>query len=104
MELLFSELRAEMERAQAIQSEQANKSWMVGTPLKIGDKVLLDTRNISTTRPSKKPDWKRIEMYKITGVISTWANWNKLIDQLYIHDVQPISYHEKAVQDPLPYQ
>jgi hypothetical protein len=26
MELLFSELRAEMERAQAIQSEQANKS------------------------------------------------------------------------------
>jgi hypothetical protein len=56
MEQLFSELRAEMKRAQAIQSEQANKSQRIGTLLVIGDKVWLDARNLSTTQPSKKLD------------------------------------------------
>ena len=60
MEQLFCELRAEMKRAQAVQSEQANKSQRVGTVLEVGDKVWLDARNISTTQPSKKLDWKYI--------------------------------------------
>jgi transposase InsO family protein len=49
LERLFSELKAEMKRSQAIHSEQANKSRRTGTELNIGDQVWLDARNISTT-------------------------------------------------------
>jgi hypothetical protein len=72
--------------------------------LGIGDKVWLDARNILTTRPSKKLDWKRIGPYAITDVISPWAYRIKLPNQLHIHDVQPISHLENAAQDRLPYQ
>jgi hypothetical protein len=54
MEQLFSELRAEMKWAQAIQSEQANKSRRFGTSLEVGNTVSLDARKISTTQPNKK--------------------------------------------------
>jgi hypothetical protein len=104
MEQLFSELKAEMKRSQAIHSEQANKSRRTGTELNVGDHVWLDARNISTTRPSKKLDWKRIGPYEITEVISPWAFRIKLPHQLHIHDVQPISRLEKTAVNPLPLQ
>src|ERR1700690_4106547 len=104
IEQLFSELRAEMKRAQAVQSEQANKSRRVGTELRIGDKVWMDARNLSTARPSKNLDWKRSGPYEITEVVSPWAYRVKLPCQLRIHDVQPISRLEKSAQDPLPNQ
>jgi hypothetical protein len=96
MEQLVRELRAEMKRAQAVQSEQANKSRSVGTPLEVGNKVWLDARNISTTRPSKKLDWKCIGPFEVTEVISPWTNRIKLPNQSHIYDIQPISRLEKA--------
>jgi hypothetical protein len=41
IEPLFSELKAEMKRAQAVQSEQANKFQNVHTLLEVGDNVWL---------------------------------------------------------------
>ena len=72
--------------------------------LQVGNKVWIDAWNLSTTRPSKKLDWKRIGPYEITEVINPWVYWVKLPNQLCIHDVQPISHLEKAAQDPLPHQ
>jgi hypothetical protein len=69
--------------------------------LQTEDKVWMDTRNLSTSQPNKKLDWKFIEPYEITEVISPWANYVKLPSQLHIHHVQPISRLEKATQDPL---
>ena len=104
IEQLFSDLQVEMKRAQAIYSEQANKSQKPGAELQVGDKVWMDARNLSTTQPSKKLDWKRIGPYEIMEVINPWAYRIKLSSQLCIHDVQPISHLEKAAQDPLPHQ
>jgi hypothetical protein len=104
MEQLFSELKAQIKRSQTIHSEQANKSRRTGTELNIGDQVWLDARNISTTQPSKKLDWKRIRPYEVVEVISPWAFRIKLPHQLRIHDVQPISRLEKTAENPLPLQ
>ena len=93
-----------MKRSQAIYSEQANKSRRTGTEFNVGDHESLEARNISTTRPSKKLDWKRIGPYEVTEVISPWAFRIKLPHQLRIHDVQPISRLEKPVVNPLPLQ
>jgi hypothetical protein len=70
---LFEEMKAEMKRAQAIYSEQANMSRRAGTQLAVGDRVWLDARNFSTIRPSKKLDWKRVGPYQIIEVVSPWA-------------------------------
>jgi hypothetical protein len=64
----------------------------------------LDARNISTTRPSKKLDWKRIGPYEVVELISPWAFRIKLPHQLHIHDFQPISRLEKTAVNPLPLQ
>jgi hypothetical protein len=104
MKQLFSALKAEIKRSQTIHSEQANMSRRAGTELIICDKVWLDARNISTTWPSKKLDWKRIGPYEIVEVISPWAFRIKLPHQLRIHDVQPISCLEKTADNPLPLQ
>jgi hypothetical protein len=104
MEQRFSELNAEMKQSQAIHSEQANKSRRTGAELNIGDKVWLDARNISTTQPSKKLDWKRIGPYEVAEVVSPWAFRIKLPHQLCIHDVQLISRLKKTADNPLPLQ
>jgi hypothetical protein len=91
MEQLFSELRAEMKRAQAVQSKQVNKSQRVSASLEVGNIVWLDTRNMSTTEPSKKLDWKYIGPYDVTKVVNPRAYPIKLPSLLYIHDVQSIS-------------
>jgi hypothetical protein len=104
MEQLFSELKAEMKRSQAIHAEQANRSRWIRAEFNICDQVWLDARNISTTRPSKKLDWKRIGPYEVGEVISPWAIRIKLLHQLHIHDLQPISRLEKTADNPLPLQ
>ena len=45
-----------------------------------------------------------IRPYEVTKVISPWAYWVKLPNQLCIHDIQPICCVEKVAQDPLPHQ
>jgi hypothetical protein len=73
MEQFLSKLRAEMKMAQAVQSEVANNFQRVSTILEDDNNIWLDTRNISTTQPSKRLDWKHMRQYKITKAISPWA-------------------------------
>src|ERR1700680_1256378 len=86
MKQLFDELQAEMNRAQAVYSEQANKSRRLGQQLVVGDRVWMDARNLSTTRPSKKLDWKRMGPYEVIEVVSPWAYRLKLPQSLHFHD------------------
>jgi hypothetical protein len=98
MEQLFCKLRAEMQRALAIQFQQANKSRRLSASLEVGDNVCLDAPNMATTRQSKNINWKHIGPYKVTEVISPWAYRIKLPSILHIHDVQKIFRSERAAQ------
>ena len=104
MEQLFTYLRAEIKRAQAIQSEQSNMSQRLNAELQIGDKVWMNARSLSTAQPSQRLDWKLIGPYEVVEIVSPWAYRIKLPSQLCIHDIQPISSLEKAAQDPITLQ
>ena len=56
-----------------------------------GDKVWLSTRNIKTTRPSKKLDYKRAGPYTVSKVINENAYKLDLPSTMCIHNVFHIS-------------
>jgi hypothetical protein len=56
MRELHETLKQEMRYAQEIQQEQADRRRVPAPALKIGDLVWLSTKDIRTTRPSKKLD------------------------------------------------
>jgi hypothetical protein len=69
----------------------------------------MDARNIATQRPSKKSDWKHIELYKILEVISKWAYGLQLPKDINVHLIQSITrlsiaadnhIHEQAIKSP----
>jgi hypothetical protein len=65
--------RLEIGRAQLRYQEQADRHRLPAPKFQIGDKVWLDARNISTTRPSRKLDDRRLGPYEIIQIISPQA-------------------------------
>jgi hypothetical protein len=73
MNQIFKQMTTEMDRAQTIQAEQADKHCQVGEELKPGDRVWMDGRNISMQRLSQRLDCKHLGPYIVSEVISPWA-------------------------------
>jgi len=65
MSKLHRHLRQEVARAQLTQSEAANRLRRVHPQYKVGDEVYVSTRNWSTTRPTKKLDYRFAGPYRI---------------------------------------
>lgn len=66
-------LRQELVWAQAKQVEFANRRRAAAREFKVGDRVMLDTRNIKTTRPCKSLEHKNAGPYKIVRAIDDHA-------------------------------
>jgi hypothetical protein len=76
-----------------------NLKRLEGPRLKEGDKVYLTRRNIKTTRPSDKLDWKKIGPFKIEKVIGKVNYRLKLPQHMRINPVFHISLLEPAPQN-----
>ena len=59
------------QRARERQEKAANANRSPASAYQIGDKVFLDTRNITTTRPIKKLDCKYTGPFQITKIINS---------------------------------
>ena len=70
---LNNHLQQEMLWAQEQQAKYANRSRTPAPELRVGDKVWLDARYITTERTMKKLDYKKIGPYKIKRVIRRGA-------------------------------
>ena len=80
-----------IEKAQEAQKKAYNK-WKANPPeLKKGDKVWLETTNLSTDRPSPKLDWKRIGPLTVKEKLSPLTYRLNLPTGYKIHDVFHIS-------------
>ena len=66
-------LRSELIWAQAKQEEQANARRRPAPQLKVGDKVMLDRRFITTKRPNQSLDHKNLGPYTIKREINNTA-------------------------------
>lgn len=79
----------------------ANRQRSPAPEYQVGDKVWLNLRNIRTTRPCKKLDWKNAK-YEVTETIGTHAV--RLNTPGGIHDVFHVDLIRPAASDPFPSQ
>jgi hypothetical protein len=84
--------------AQQEQEEAANRTCQQAPQFRVGDKVWLDLRNVRTTRPSKKLDWKNAK-YTVTEVIGSHSY--RLNTPTGIHNGFHSSLLRAASTDPL---
>ena len=97
-------LRSEMTWAQAEYSEQADKHRIPAPRLEAGDYVWLLRKNIRTTQPSNKSDFKRLGKFRIIQRVSSHAYKLELPASMKVHPVFHVSLLEPAATDPLPNQ
>jgi hypothetical protein len=87
-----------------VQSEHADKHRSAPPAFSVGDHVWLNRRNIQTTRPSSKLDYKRLGRFRIIKKVSSHAYKLDLPDSMRVHPVFHVSLLEPASADPLPSQ
>jgi hypothetical protein len=101
---LHESLRNEMVAAQLRQKEYYDLHRKPDPNLQSGDMVWLLPRNIKTTRPSKKLDYKKIGPFKILAKIGTSAYKLALPPSMAIHNTFHISLLEPYQDNRFPSQ
>ncbi|TKA43710.1 hypothetical protein B0A49_13608, partial [Cryomyces minteri] len=104
MQTLHEYLQDEMRWAQAMQEKWTNRHRLPPPAYRLGDKVWLSTRNLSTTRPSKKLDYRQIGPYSVTEIISPTTYKLDLPHDFQIHDVFHTNLLRRDPDDALPGQ
>ena len=104
MKELHDTLQAEMMTVQLRHKENHDHHRKPYPNLKSGDMVWLVPRNIHTTRPSRKLDWKKIGPFKITAKIGSNAYKLDLPPSMRIHNTFHISLLEPYEDNKLPSQ
>jgi len=104
MTLLHESLRNEMVAAQLRRKEYYTLRRKPDPNLKSGDMVWLLPRNIKTTRPSQKLDYKKIGLFKILARIGTSAYKLALPPSMAIHNTFHISLLEPYQDTQFPYK
>ena len=104
MTLLDESLRKEMVAAQLRQKEYYDLHRKPDPNLQSGDMVWLLPRNIKTTRPSKRLDYKKIRPFKIVAKIRTSAYKLALPPSMAIHHAFHISLLEPYQDNRFPSQ
>ena len=89
LESVHNELQTTLKHAQETYKRKFDRKANPAPSFKVGDLVWLNRRNIATTRPSRKLDFKRFGPFKILKVIgeSKAAFQLQLPPQWQIHDV-----------------
>ncbi len=97
------DLMVELKLTQEWQKKKADRRHKDHPNFKVGNKVWLLRKNIATTRPCAKLDYKHLEPFKITKLVGLVACRLELPPQFKIHDVFHVSllepYHETQIPE-----
>ena len=104
MENLHQTLREEMTTAQLRQKQNYDKHRKPDPNLKSGDMVWFLPRNVKTTRPSKKLDYKKMGTFKIIKKVGTSSYKLDLSVSITIHNTFYISLLEPYEDNKFPSQ
>jgi hypothetical protein len=95
-------LIAELKLTQEWQKKQADCRRKDHPNFKVGNKVWLLRKNIATTRPCAKLDYKRLGPFKIAKLVGLMACQLELPPQFKIHNVFHVSLLEPYHENPIP--
>lgn len=104
LEQVHTELRLSLEQAQEVYKRKFDRKAKPAPPFKVGDLVWLNRKNIDTTRPSPKLDFKRFGPFKVLKIVgeSKSAFQLELPPRWRIHDVFHASlldpYHANGIE------
>ena len=104
MENLHQILQEEMKNTEIRQKENYDQHRKPNPNLKSGDMVWLIPRNIKTTRPSRKLDYKKMGPFKIMKKVETSSNKLDLRASMRIHNTFHISLLEPYEDNKFPSQ
>jgi len=99
MEKICGHLQVVMRWSQDIMEEEAHRSRNLSPNLYIRQKVWLDARNVRTTQPSSKLDWKQLESYIIIKQVSPYAYQLGLPGSTQIYEGQYVSLLDPVAAD-----
>ena len=97
-----TEAQASLRLAKEDMARYYNKRHKPTPSYDVGDKVWLDASNISTTRPTKKLDVKRLGPFIITDRIGSHNYRLKLPKGLFVHPTFHVSRLRRYSEDPIP--
>ena len=96
-------LRVDMQDAQNKMAQAYNRNVKQAPEFKEGELVMLDARNITTSRPSKKLDRKYLGPYHVDKQVGSSAYRLKLSKEFQFHPTFHVSllhhYHANTIQD-----
>ena len=104
MKEIAEHLQVEILWVQHRHQEQADRRRTPAPAFCIGDKVWFNAQNITTQRPSRKLDHRRIGPYGITKVVSPYPYEIDFAATLEYHQVQYVDLLDPVDNDPLPGQ
>ena len=93
-----------MLQAQTKYQDAANSRRLPAPRFHVNDLVWFNAENITTRRPSRKLDHRRLGPFKITKVVSPHAYELEFPASMKIHRVQHVSLLDPAAVNPLPGQ
>ena len=97
-------MREEMKNAQRRQKENYDQHRKPDPNLQSGDMVWFISRNVKTTRPSKKLDYKKMGLFKIIKKVGTSSYKLDLLASMRIHNTFHISLLEPYEDNKFPSQ
>lgn len=96
---LHEVLKDEIRMAQRQQASQYNNHHRPTPSFNIGDQVFLSSRNIRTTRPSRKNDYTHLGPFEVVSRVGSHAYRLNLPSSMRIHPVFHVSLLSKQSQD-----
>jgi Integrase zinc binding domain/Chromo (CHRromatin Organisation MOdifier) domain/Integrase core domain len=99
---LYADMKENIKIASERHAPYFNAKVMAQPDFQVGDQVWLDARNLRTSRPAHKLDYKRIGPYSITAKIGTRSYRLDLPKSMKIHPVFHVELLEKYRKDPIP--
>jgi RNase H-like domain found in reverse transcriptase/Reverse transcriptase (RNA-dependent DNA polymerase)/Integrase zinc binding domain/Chromo (CHRromatin Organisation MOdifier) domain/Retroviral aspartyl protease len=99
---LYTEMKINIQSANDRHAKHFNTKSLPQPDLHVGEEVWLDARNLRTSRPARKLDYKRVGPFRVLEKVGTRSYRLDLPKTMKIHPVFHVSLLERRRPDPIP--